>query len=300
MKNFIIIGVGGFVAERHLKAIKETGNNLVAAYDIIDSVGILDSYFPDALFFNELEQLNTFLLQYMAEGNVIDYCTICTPNYLHVHHILYALQLGIHVICEKPLVLTPKDAIAIENMANEKKRTINTVLQLRLHPAIQQLQQSVREAEHIMHDVTLQYISCRGDWYDKSWKGNKSKSGGIIHNIGIHFLDMLTWIFGAAKKIELYEYNDRTAIGKLHLQRATVHWTLSISQDMLPEAIRALGAKTFRQLSIDNALFEFSDGFTNLHTESYKAILAGKGFGVQDALPAIMLADSIINQASQL
>ena len=288
MKNFAIIGVAGFIAPRHLQAIKDTGNNLVAALDKFDSVGIMDSYFPNADFFTEFERFDRHLEKLRRQGKKIDYVTICSPNYLHDSHIRFALRQQADAICEKPLVLNPWNLDALSEIEKETGRRVYTILQLRLHPAIQALKKEIENSPRDkQHQVTLRYITSRGHWYHRSWKGDESKSGGVATNIGVHFFDMLLWIFGKSSKNEIEKIEDDHASGTLHLERATVKWFLSINSEHLPESVKASGKRTYRSLQIENREIEFSDGFTDLHTKCYEQILAGKGFGIADARTSI-------------
>ena len=294
MKNFVLIGVAGFIAPRHLQAIRDTGNNLVAALDKFDSVGILDSYFPHAHFFTEFERFDRHLDKLRREGSKVHYVSICSPNYLHDSHIRFALRVGADAICEKPLVLTPKNLDALSEIEKESGRRVNTILQLRLHPSIMQLKKDIEAAPKSKHfDVNLTYITSRVNWYHHSWKGDESKSGGIAANIGIHFFDMLLWIFGDVKEnISNGIFADQ-ASGTMTFNRATVKWFLSINPEHLPESVKADGKRTFRSLKIENKEVEFSDGFTGLHTRCYEEILAGRGFGIADARPSIELVHQL-------
>ena len=288
MKNFALIGVAGFIAPRHLQAIKDTGNNLVAALDKFDSVGIMDSYFPQADFFTEFERFDRHLEKLRRQGKKIDYVAICSPNYLHDSHIRFALRHGADAICEKPLVLNPWNLDALSELEKETGKRVFTILQLRLHPAIQQLKKEMDATSKGKHfNIDLKYITSRGSWYHHSWKGDESKSGGIATNIGVHFFDMLLWIFGNVieNRAEIIE-NDH-ASGILKLERATVNWSLSINAEHLPENVKAEGKRTFRSLQIEGREIEFSDGFTGLHTKCYEQILLGDGFGLDDAKPSI-------------
>ena len=296
MKNFALIGAAGYIAPRHMKAIKETGNNLVAALDKHDNVGILDSYFPEADFFTEFERFDRHLDKLKRQGQKIDFISICSPNYLHDSHIRFALRLGANAICEKPLVLNPWNVDALAEIEKETGRKIFTILQLRLHPAIIDLKKMIDNgpAEKI-YDVTLTYLTSRGNWYHISWKGDQQKSGGIATNIGIHFFDMLTWVFGPLKgSVVEFHLNDR-AKGILQFEKAKVSWFLSIDYNDIPEMVKASGKRTFRSLTIENREIEFSDGFTDLHTKSYQELLKGNGFGLTDARPAIEIAYAIRN-----
>jgi len=294
MKNFALIGAGGYIAPRHMKAIKDTGNNLIAALDKNDSVGILDSYFPDADFFTEYERFDRHLEKLKRQGIKIDFVSVCSPNYLHDAHIRFGLRIGANVICEKPLVLNPWNIDALEEIEKETGHNVYTILQLRLHPAIIALKEKIDAApKDKRHIVELQYITSRGHWYYTSWKGDLSKSGGIATNIGVHFFDMLMWIFGDVKENKVTAHTKSTASGKLELEKATVNWMLSIDANTLPEDVKAAGKRTFRNLSIDGDSFEFSDGFTELHTQSYKNIVDGKGFGLKETKRSIELVHEI-------
>lgn len=294
MKNFALIGAAGFIAPRHLKAIKETGNNLVAAMDRFDSVGIMDSYFPHADFFTEFERFDRHIDKLRRQGKNVDYVSICSPNYLHDSHIRFALRQHADAICEKPLVLNPWNVEALAEIEKETGKKVYTILQLRLHPAIIKLREEVLSSDpNKIFDVDLTYITSRGKWYHHSWKGDESKSGGIATNIGIHFFDMLLWIFGDAKEIKVEKYEEDHASGFLQLNRARVHWSLSINEDHLPATVKAQGKRTFRSLQMDGREIEFSDGFTDLHTISYQEILKGNGFGLVEARPSIELAHQI-------
>lgn len=294
MKNFAIIGAAGFVAPRHLKAIKETGNNLVAALDKHDNVGVLDSYFPNADFFTEFERFDRHLDKLKRKGQNVDYVSICSPNYLHDSHIRFALKHGADAICEKPLVLNPWNVDALDEIEKETGQKIYTILQLRLHPAIIALKKKIEDGpKDKIYNVDLRYITSRGNWYHISWKGELAKSGGIATNIGIHFFDMLLWIFGAVKSNQVKTHTHSHAEGYLEFERARVKWFLSIDYDHIPDAVRAAGKRTFRTLTIENEELEFSEGFTDLHTLSYQQILRGYGFGIQDARPAIEMVHAI-------
>ena len=294
MKNFVLIGVGGYIAPRHLKAIKDTGNNLIAALDKNDSVGILDSYFPNADFFTEFERFDRHLEKLKRKGIAIDYLTVCSPNYLHDAHIRFGLRIGANVICEKPLVLNPWNVDGLMEIEKETGKKIYTILQLRLHPAIIALKEKIKKSPaNKKFDVDLRYITSRGHWYHISWKGDVQKSGGIATNIGIHFFDMLIWIFGDVVANEVKEHTNDTASGVLKLEKANVNWYLSINDATLPDEIRQSGKRTFRSLIIDGDEFEFSEGFTELHTRSYQEILKGNGFPIQETKKSIELAHEI-------
>jgi UDP-N-acetyl-2-amino-2-deoxyglucuronate dehydrogenase len=297
MKNFALIGVAGFIAPRHLKAIKETGNNLVAALDKFDQVGILDSYFPKADFFTEFERFDRHLDKLKRQGTRIDYVSICTPNYLHDSHMRFALRQQADAICEKPLVLNPWNVEALAEIERETGRKIFTILQLRLHPTIIALKSKIENSDpKKIYDIDLSYITSRGNWYQISWKGDLSKSGGVATNIGIHFFDMLLWIFGSVKESNVIRQDAHTAEGYLVLERARVRWMLSIDPDTLPETVKAKGQRTYRSIRIEGEEIEFSEGFTDLHTKSYEEILKGNGFGLADARPSIDLVHAIRNK----
>jgi UDP-N-acetyl-2-amino-2-deoxyglucuronate dehydrogenase len=296
MKNFALIGVAGFIAPRHLKAIKETGNNLVAALDKFDQVGILDSYFPKADFFTEFERFDRHLDKLKRQGTKIDFVSICTPNYLHDSHMRFALRHHADAICEKPLVLNPWNVDALEEIEKETGKKIFTILQLRLHTSIIALKNKIAAGDpNKIYDIDLSYITSRGNWYQISWKGDKAKSGGVATNIGIHFFDMLMWIFGAVKESKVFHQNEHTAEGFLTLERARVKWMLSIDPATLPKAIIDKGQRTYRSIRIEGEEIEFSEGFTDLHTKSYQEILNGNGFGLADARPSIELVHAIRN-----
>ena len=296
MKNFAIIGAGGYIAPRHMKAIKDTGNNLIAALDKHDSVGIMDSYFPDADFFTEFERFDRHLEKLKRLGNKTDFVSVCSPNYLHDAHIRFGLRIGASVICEKPVVLNPWNIEALMEIEKETGGEVFTILQLRLHPAIIALKEKIAAAPaDKKYTVNLQYITSRGHWYHTSWKGDIEKSGGIATNIGVHFFDMLLWVFGAVKENRVTEHTSQTASGQLELERANVNWMLSIDANTLPDEAKAAGKRTFRTLTIDGEGFEFSDGFTELHTKSYEEILKGSGFRISETLKAIELVHEIRN-----
>lgn len=288
MKNFALIGAAGFVAPRHMKAIKETGNNLVAALDKHDNVGVLDSYFPNADFFTEFERFDRHLDKLKRKGQSVDYVSICSPNYLHDSHIRFALKHGADAICEKPLVLNPWNVDALAEIEKETGRKIFTILQLRLHPTLIALRDKIQNGpKDKVYDVDLRYITSRGNWYHRSWKGENTKSGGIATNIGIHFFDMLIWIFGGVKVNEVKIHEEDYAEGYLELEKARVNWFLSVNYDHIPDQIKKSGKRTFRSLTIEDEELEFSEGFTDLHTLSYQEILKGNGFRIGDARPSI-------------
>lgn len=294
MKNFALIGAGGYIAPRHMKAIKDTGNNLIAALDKNDSVGILDSYFPDADFFTEFERFDRHLEKIKRMGKKIDFVSVCSPNYLHDAHIRFGLRIGADVICEKPIVLNPWNIDALEEIEKETGHKVYTILQLRLHPAIIALKEKIDAGPAgKKYAVDLQYITSRGHWYHTSWKGDITKSGGIATNIGVHFFDMLMWVFGDVKETKVTQHTKTTASGTLELEKATVNWMLSIDVNTLPAEVKLAGKRTFRTLTIDGDAFEFSEGFTELHTQSYKDIIAGKGFPMSASKKAIELVHTI-------
>lgn len=297
-KNFAIIGAGGYIAPRHLKAIKETGNNLVAALDINDSVGILDRFFPDVPFFTEFERFDRFAekLRRQGGGNRIDYVAVCSPNYLHDAHIRFALRIGANAICEKPLVLNPWNLDALQMLEEESGCHVNTILQLRVHPALIALKESLtHEEKNGKHDVLLTYVTSRGPWYMTSWKGKLERAGGVATNIGIHFFDLLIWLFGPVEQNEVHLAEPKRAGGYLELERARVRWFLSIDRNDLPETATECGLTTFRSITVDGREAEFSEGFTDLHNMVYQRTLDGQGFGIEDARPSINLAYQIRN-----
>jgi UDP-N-acetyl-2-amino-2-deoxyglucuronate dehydrogenase len=295
-KNFALIGAAGFIAPRHLKAIKDTKNNLVAALDKFDSVGIIDSFFPNTDFFVEYERFDRHIDKLRRAGTKVDYVSICSPNYLHDSHIRFALRSGADAICEKPLVLNPWNIDGLVEIEKETGKKVYNVLQLRLHQAIIDLKKKIEEGpKDKIYDVDLTYITSRGNWYHTSWKGDISKSGGIATNIGVHFFDMLSWIFGPIKESVVHQVKPDMAAGYLGLERARVRWFLSIDYNAIPEEVRAAGKRTFRSITLDNNEFEFSEGFTELHTKTYEAILAGNGFGLLEARSAIETVFTIRN-----
>ncbi len=296
MKNFALIGVGGYIAVRHLRAIKDTGNNLLATLDPNDSVGIIDSYFPDSQFFVEFERFDRHVDKLRRNKIYLDYVSICSPNYLHDSHIRFALRYGANAICEKPLVLNPWNVEALAEIEKESDSRIFNILQLRLHPSIIELKKQIEEgAKDKIHDIELTYITSRGKWYYISWKGDIQKSGGIATNIGVHFFDMLTWIFGPVKQNIVHLMETNKASGYLDLEKARVKWFLSLDYNDIPQNVKKNGQRTFRSITIDNKEIEFSGGFTDLHTLSYEHILQGKGYGIYDSKPAIDIVYSIRN-----
>jgi len=297
MKNFALIGVGGYVAIRHLRAIKETKNNLLVALDKFDSVGIIDSYFPDASFFVEFERFDRHIEKLKRKKNInLDYVSICTPNYLHDSHIRMALRSGADAICEKPLVLNPWNLDALADIEKEYGKKVNTILQLRLHPSIIALKEKIDKGpKDKIYDVDLTYLTSRGNWYYSSWKGDNTKSGGIASNIGIHFYDMLSWIFGDVKTNLVHLHTHDRAAGYLEFEKARVRWFLSINYNLLPNEIKIKGQRTYRSITVDGEEIEFSDGFFDLHTKSYENIIKGNGFGLNDAKQSIDIVHEIRN-----
>lgn len=296
MKNFALIGAAGYIAPRHMQAIKATGNNLMAALDPNDSVGIIDSYFPDASFFTEFERFDRHVdkLRRSNSDKKIDYVSICSPNYLHDSHMRFALRAGADAICEKPLVLNPWNIDGLLDIEKDTGRKVNTILQLRVHPSIVALREKVQsQKSSTKHDVDLTYITSRGNWYLQSWKGNVNKSGGIATNIGVHFFDMLHFIFGELQGNVVHHASDTKAAGYLEYENARVRWFLSIDVEDVPQAQREAGQRTFRSITVDGEEIEFSGGFTDLHTRSYEEILAGRGFGLEENRTAITTVAAI-------
>ncbi len=296
MKIFALIGVGGYIAVRHLQAIKASGNKLVASFDPSDSVGIIDSYFPESDFFIEFERFDRHIDKIRRAGTQVDYVSICSPNYLHDSHIRFALRNGADAICEKPLVLNPWNIDALKEIESETGRRVYNILQLRLHPAIMELKNRIdKEPAGKLYDIDLNYITSRGHWYYISWKGDVHKSGGIATNIGVHFFDMLTWIFGAVKENIVHINKADTAAGYLMLEKARVRWFLSLNENYLPDDVKATGKRTYRSLKLNGEEFEFSEGFTELHNKVYSRVLEGKGFGLDEAAPSIQTVYTIRN-----
>ena len=296
MKNFALIGAGGYIAPRHLRAIKDTGNNLIAAYDKFDSVGIMDSYFPECSFFTENEQFDRFCSRVRGTSQNIDWVSICTPNHTHDAFIRYGLRIGANVICEKPVVLNPYNIDALMDIEKETGCKAYNILQLRLHDSIIALKKKIEEApKDKTYDVDLTYITSRGNWYYTSWKGDIRKSGGVATNIGVHFYDMLTWIFGEVKENVVHVMSHDRVSGYLELEKARVRYFLSINSDHLPANAVQGEKKTYRTIMIDGEEFEFSEGFTELHTKSYKHILDGNGFRISEAKKCIEIVSNIRN-----
>ena len=301
MKNFALIGAAGYIAPRHMKAIKDTNNNLVATLDKCDSVGIIDSYFPDSSFFTEFERFDRHIDKLKRETKKIDYVSIATPNYLHDSQIRWALRSGADAICEKPLVLNPWNIDALKIIEEETGKKVYNILQLRLHKSIIALKEKVtkelKENPNKIYDIDLTYLTSRGKWYFISWKGDESKSGGIATNIGVHFYDMLSWIFGDVEENIVHIKTPFANAGYLKLKNARVRWFLSVKYDYIPDEIKATGQRTYRSITVDGEEIEFSGGFTELHTRSYEEILKGNGFGLDEARGSIEIVSTIRNLA---
>ena len=297
MKKFALIGAAGYIAPRHMKAIKDTNNDLVAAVDKFDSVGIIDSHFPNAAFFTEFERFDRYVEKLKCKGDKIDYVSICSPNYLHDAHIRFGLRHQANVICEKPIVLNPWNIDALEEIEKETGKNVYNILQLRLHPSVIELKKKIDEGpQDKIYDIDLTYQTSRGNWYYTSWKGNMEKSGGIATNIGVHFYDMLCWIFGDVQKSVVHLHTHDRAAGYFELEKARVRWFLSINYDTISQELRAKGARTYRSLMIEDQEFEFSGGFTELHTRSYEHVLEGNGFRIGEARKAIQVVHNIRHQ----
>lgn len=297
MKNFALIGAAGYIAPRHMRAIRDTQNNLLAAYDKGDSVGVIDSYFPNADFFVEFERFDRHIEKLKYEKNLfLDFVSICSPNYLHDAHIRFALRSGADAICEKPLVLNPWNIDKLKKVEENTEKKIYNILQLRVHPSIIALRKKVAEgSKNRKFEVDLTYLTSRGHWYYTSWKGDPSKSGGIATNIGVHFYDMLSWIFGNVQENVVHVHEKDRAAGYLEFENARVRWFLSINSEYLPKEIKANGQTTFRSITIDGEELEFSGGFTDLHTMVYQDILNGNGYGLEAARTAIEIVHDIRN-----
>ena len=294
MKNFAIIGVSGYIAPRHMEAIKSTNNNLVAALDPNDSVGIIDSYFPNASFFTEFERFDRHIYKEQRLGNKINFISICSPNYLHDSHIRFTLRSGSDAICEKPLVLNPWNIDGLLEMEKDTGNKVNTILQLRVHPSIIKLRDKVKNSnKDTKYEVDLTYVTSRGKWYLQSWKGDINKSGGIATNIGIHFFDMLYFIFGDVEENIIHFNNEKTAGGYLEYKNAKVRWFLSMDNKNIPTKLSEKGQRTYRSITLDGKEIEFSDGFTDLHTKSYEQIIKGNGFGLEENRAAIEIVSNI-------
>ena len=294
MKNFALIGAAGYIAPRHMKAINDTGNVLSAAYDPYDGVGIMDSHFPEADYFTEFERFDRHIDRLKRNKAKIDFVSVCSPNYLHDSHIRFGLRSCADVICEKPIVLNPWNIDALQEAEKDSGQNVYTILQLRHHDAIKTLKKKVEEGpKDKVYDIDLTYLTSRGKWYYTSWKGDLDRSGGIATNIGVHFFDMLTWVFGRLKSQTVHLHTHDRASGVLHLERANVRWFLSINYDVIPEKEKSEGKRTFRSITVDGEEIEFSHGFTELHTVSYEAILQGKGYRIGDTKEAIQIVHDI-------
>jgi len=299
-KNFALIGAAGYIAPRHMKAIKETDNSLVSAMDKCDSVGIIDSYFPEAHFFTEFERFDRFVDKWRrSTGNRIDYVSICSPNYLHDSHIRFALRSGADAICEKPLVLNPWNIDQLKIIEEETGKKVYNILQLRLHPSIialkEKVEKELKSDPDKVYEIDLTYLTSRGKWYFISWKGDQAKSGGIASNIGVHFYDMLCWIFGDVQENIVNVKTVDSNAGIFRLKHANVRWFLSVNYDYIPDEIKAQGQRTYRSITVDDEEIEFSGGFTDLHTRSYEEILKGNGFGLEEAYGSINTVSTIRN-----
>ncbi|MEX1198147.1 MAG: Gfo/Idh/MocA family oxidoreductase [Pseudohongiellaceae bacterium] len=298
-RKFALIGAAGYIAPRHMKAMKATNSELVAALDPNDSVGIIDSFFPEADFFTEFERFDRHIdkLRRSNNGHAVDYISVCSPNYLHDSHMRFALRSGADAICEKPLVLNPWNIEGVQEIEKDTGHKVNTILQLRLHPSIIALRDKVQsEKRDTKHEVDLTYITSRGNWYLQSWKGDENKSGGIATNIGVHFYDMLHFIFGELQENTVHYSSATKAGGYLEYENARVRWFLSLDINDVPADVRETGQRTYRSITVDGEEIEFSGGFTDLHTRSYEEILAGRGFGLEENVIAIQTVADIRNQ----
>ncbi|MBM3441409.1 MAG: Gfo/Idh/MocA family oxidoreductase [Bacteroidetes bacterium] len=294
MKRFALIGAAGFIAPRHMRAIRDTGNRIVCALDRFDSVGVLDAYFPNADFFTEFERFDRHFEKLRIRQEPVEYVSICSPNYLHDAHIRFGLRNDAHVICEKPLVLNPWNIDSLAEIQSKTGRDVYNILQLRLHPSIVELRKMVQDSvAEGKYDIDLTYITSRGNWYYSSWKGDLSKSGGIATNIGVHFFDMLSWIFGKVQSNIVHVHSHDRAAGYMELEKARVRWFLSINAQILPPDLLREGKRTYRALTINGDSMEFSDGFTELHTQSYQQIFDGRGFPLDEARTAIEVVHQI-------
>ena len=297
VKNFALIGASGYIAPRHMKAIKETDNNLVVAMDPYDGIGIMDSHFPQADFFTEFERFDHFVSQVKGTDRAVDIVSICTPNYLHLPHMSWALRHGADAICEKPLVLNPEDIDTLKKIENETGNRIYNILQLRLHSSIvalkEKISKEIAENPDKIYEIDLTYLTSRGKWYFESWKGDPNKSGQLASNIGVHFYDMLSWIFGEVEENIVHLKTADASAGYFKLKNARVRWFLSVNYDYIPETIRSTGLRTYRSITVDGDEIEFSGGFTDLHTRSYEEILAGNGFGLDEARNSIEIVSTI-------
>jgi len=291
MSDFAIIGVAGYIAPRHLQAIRDTGNNVVISMDPYDAVGRLDVYgFYNSSYFNDFAMFEREVDNLKYDGNPVHYLSVCSPNYLHDAHIRFGLKSGMNVICEKPILINPEHFDVLVQRENESGKKVNSILQLRLHPSIKELKSKIDNGpKNHIYNIELDYITSRGIWYQHAWKGDKSKSGGLVMNIGVHFFDMLIWIFGSVQKFSINNNNEKVVSGNLLLEKANVSWLLSIDKNNLPDSCKKTNKYTYRKIIIDGQEIEFSEGFTDLHTQSYQEILNGNGFTLQDALPSIDL-----------
>lgn len=288
--------MGGYIAPRHLKAIQETGNRLVAALDINDSVGVLDSYFPDAAFFTSPEKFEQYLQRLKISETPVDYLTVCSPNHVHEEHVLMGFRAGADVICEKPVVLTPGSLDRLSKAEKETGKKVSTIMQLRLHPAVKALKEQISQSSSAQrYAVEVKYITARGQWYHNSWKGDITKSGGIATNIGIHLFDMLLWLFGTVKENKVTLHTAERAAGHLVLEKADVSWELSIDKNDLPGSVQLEQKRIFRSLQINGEEIDFSEGLMTLHTASYEAVLSGKGFCLETTGPSVQLVTDIRN-----
>lgn len=296
-KNFALIGASGFIAPKHMKAIADSGNRLVAAMDPHDAVGVIDSYFPKASFFTEFERFDRFVEKQRRtpNGTPVDYVSICTPNYLHDSHCRLALRIGAHAICEKPVVINPWNLDQLRELEKEYQKRVYTVLQLRLHPELIKLKQETEASANAgpKKEIDLTYITRRGRWYHQSWKGDEQRSGGVSMNIGVHFFDFLLWIYGSTQRSVLHLNQPGRMAGVLELENARVRWFLSVNAEDLPESVREQGGHAYRSITIDGSEIDLSAGFTDLHTEVYRSILEGRGYGIEEAQPAIELIHQI-------
>lgn len=298
MKQFALIGAAGYIAPIHMKAIRDTGNQLLAAFDPVDSVGVMDNYFPDADFFTEFERFDRHIHKISRHNNTaaVDFISICSPNYLHDSHVRFALRSNADAICEKPVVLNEWNIDALQSIEKDTGRKVYTVLQLRLHPSILELKKRVEAAANTKYEVDLTYISSRGKWYFNSWKGDEKKSGGVATNIGIHFFDMLSYVFGGIQQNTLHYRNEYKAAGYIEYEKARVRWFLSIDKDDLPAAIQMKDMRIFRSITINRNEIDFSEGLNELHTTLYQDILSGGGFGLEENRAAIETVSRIRNQ----
>ena len=297
MKKFALIGAAGYIAPKHMQAIRDTGNTITCALDRSDSAGILDSYFPDADFFTEFERFDRHIEKLRLKKKPVDYVTVCTPNYLHDAHIRFGLRNNADVICEKPVVLNPWNIDSLLDIEHQTGRKVYNILQLRLHPAVIALKTRIDSgAKEELYEIDLTYITSRGNWYYASWKGDVEKSGGIATNIGVHFFDVLTWIFGEVRTNVVHLHEHDRAAGYLEFRQAKVRWFLSIDSNTLPGDVKASGKNTFRSLTINSIAIDFTEGFTDLHTQSYNKILSGEGFGLEETKRGIRMVHDIRTQ----